>query len=124
MLLYLLPHGQGGGRHLQPVVLVARQHGQHRQLPRRRGAPRVEVGEDQDSGVARSSRIGTKRKVKARPTTRSPVALEKGRGPRSQELRMPFLRRSVVSVAVVQAASAAATAGSRGAGSCGMTGSG
>src|SRR3546814_2662832 len=33
-------------------------------------AARVDFGEDQDSGVARSSRAGTKRSVKARPTSR------------------------------------------------------
>src|SRR5271165_255623 len=33
-------------------------------------AARVDFGEDQDSGVARSSRAGTKRRVKARPTSR------------------------------------------------------
>ena len=35
-------------------------------------AARVEFGEPQDAGVARSSRAGTKRKVKARPTRRLP----------------------------------------------------
>jgi hypothetical protein len=34
----------------------------------------VEVGLDQDSGVARSSRAGTKRRVKAGPTIRCPAA--------------------------------------------------
>ncbi len=33
-------------------------------------APRVEFGDAQLAGVARSSRAGTKRKVKASPTTR------------------------------------------------------
>ena len=33
-------------------------------------AARVEIGDDQDSGVARSSRAGTKRSVNARPTRR------------------------------------------------------
>ena len=33
-------------------------------------AARVEIGEAQEAGVARSSRAGTKRSVKARPTTR------------------------------------------------------
>ena len=33
-------------------------------------AVRVEIGDDQDSGVARSSRAGTKRSVKAGPTRR------------------------------------------------------
>ena len=63
-------------------------------------APRVERGEDQDSGVARSSRAGTKRSVKAGPTTRSP-ALNSGRGPRIQVRRMPFLRSTVWMVPVV-----------------------
>ena len=63
-------------------------------------APRVERGDDQDSGVARSSRTGTKRSVKAGPTTRSP-ALNSGRGPRIQVRRMPFLRSTVWMVPVV-----------------------
>ena len=63
-------------------------------------AARLEIGEDQDSGVARSSRAGTKRTVKARPTTRLCPA-RRGRGPRSQTLRSPFLSKMVVSVAVV-----------------------
>ena len=33
-------------------------------------AARVEIGDAQDAGVARSSRAGTKRKVKAGPTMR------------------------------------------------------
>ena len=33
-------------------------------------AARVEIGEPHDAGVARSSRAGTKRSVKARPTSR------------------------------------------------------
>jgi hypothetical protein len=33
-------------------------------------AVRVEIGDDHDSGVARSSRAGTNRKVKAGPTSR------------------------------------------------------
>jgi len=33
-------------------------------------AARVDLGEDQDSGVARSLRAGTNRSVKARPTMR------------------------------------------------------
>jgi len=63
-------------------------------------AARVEIGEDQLSGVARSSRAGTKRSVKARPTMRGMPGLS-GRAPRSQTLRRPFLSRIVVSVAVV-----------------------
>jgi hypothetical protein len=34
-------------------------------------AARVDVGDAQDAGVARSSRAGTKRSVKAGPATRS-----------------------------------------------------
>ncbi len=63
-------------------------------------APRVDVGEDHDSGVARSSRAGTKRRVKARPTTRA-MPSRSGRGPRIQILRKPFFSRMVVTVAVV-----------------------
>ena len=42
-------------------------------------APRVEIGFDQLSGVARSSRTGTKRNVKAGPTTRLPGKAERHR---------------------------------------------
>jgi hypothetical protein len=38
-------------------------------------AARVETGEDHDSGVARSSRAGTKRRVKALPTKRGSPGL-------------------------------------------------
>jgi hypothetical protein len=62
-------------------------------------AVRVEIGDDQDSGVARSSRAGTKRKVKAGPTSRGKPGLS-GRAPRSQTFRKPFLSRTVVMVAV------------------------
>ena len=62
-------------------------------------APRVEIGFDQLSGVARSSRAGTKRSVKAGPTTRSPLL--KGIGPFIQQRRMPFFRSIVVMVPVV-----------------------
>ena len=75
-------------------------------------AARVERGEDQDSGVARSSRAGTNRRVKARPTSRS-GALNMGTGPCIQQRRMPFLRSTVVSVAVDVARSASAMALSR-----------
>ena len=62
-------------------------------------AARVETGDAQLAGVARSSRAGTKRRVKARPTTRGwPGRI--GRVPRIQRLRRPFLSRTVVSVAV------------------------
>src|SRR5690606_14765033 len=54
---------------------------------------------DQLSGVARSSRAGTKRSVKAGPTTRPWPGLS-GLVPRIQTLRRPFFRRTVVSVAV------------------------
>src|SRR5580692_6474364 len=62
-------------------------------------AVRVEIGDDQDSGVARSSRAGTKRSVKAGPTSRGSPGLS-GRAPRIQTLRKPFLSRTVVTVAV------------------------
>lgn len=63
-------------------------------------AARVERGEDQDSGVARSSRAGTKRSVKARPTRRGWPS-RKGCAPRIQTLRRPFFSNRVVRVAVV-----------------------
>jgi hypothetical protein len=62
-------------------------------------AVRVEIGEDQDSGVARSSRAGTKRRVKADPTSRGCPG-RSGREPRIQTFRRPFLSRTVVMVAV------------------------
>src|SRR6201991_2489855 len=62
-------------------------------------AVRVEIGDDQDSGVARSSRAGTKRSVKAGPTSRGIPGLS-GRAPRIQTFRRPFFRRTVVMVAV------------------------
>src|SRR4030088_3367406 len=62
-------------------------------------AVRVEIGDDHDSGVARSSRAGTKRKVKAGPTSRFCPG-RSGREPRSQTFRRPFLSRTVVMVAV------------------------
>src|SRR6478609_5460197 len=63
-------------------------------------AVRVEIGEDQDSGVARSSRAGTKRRVKAGPTSRGSPGFS-GRAPRIQTFRKPFFRSTVVMVAVV-----------------------
>src|SRR5262249_21833704 len=63
-------------------------------------AVRVEIGDDQDSGVARSSRAGTKRKVKAGPTRRGIPGFS-GRAPRIQTFRRPFLSSTVVIVAVV-----------------------
>ena len=62
-------------------------------------AVRVEIGDDQDSGVARSSRAGTKRSVKAGPTSRGCPG-RSGRAPRIQTFRRPFLSRTVVMVAV------------------------
>ena len=63
-------------------------------------AERVEIGLLQLSGVARSSRAGTKRSVKARPTRRSPPGTS-GFGPFIQHRLMPFLSSMVVMVAVV-----------------------
>ena len=63
-------------------------------------AARVEIGDAHDAGVARSSRAGTKRSVKARPTRRRGAACS-GRARRIQTLRRPFLSSTVVSVAVV-----------------------
>jgi hypothetical protein len=62
-------------------------------------APRVEFGEAQLAGVAKSSRAGTKRRVKAGPTSRGCPGWS-GRVPRIQTLRRPFFNRTVVSVAV------------------------
>src|SRR5215813_7884034 len=62
-------------------------------------AVRVEIGDDQDSGVARSSRAGTKRSVKAGPTRRGNPGFS-GFAPRIQTFRSPFLSRTVVMVAV------------------------
>ena len=62
-------------------------------------APRVEIGFDQLSGVARSSRTGTKRSVKAGPTSRSLFC--SGIGPFIQQRRMPFFSSIVVMVPVV-----------------------
>ena len=63
-------------------------------------ALRVEIGFDQLSGVARSSRTGTKRSVKAGPTTRLPEK-PNGMAPAIQERRMPFFSSMVVMVPVV-----------------------
>ncbi len=63
-------------------------------------AARVETGWPQLSGVATSSRTGTKRSVKAGPTMRSPRATS-GFGPFIQQRRMPFFNSIVVIVAVV-----------------------
>src|SRR2546430_1266646 len=63
-------------------------------------APRVETGLAQLSGVARSSRTGTKRSVKAGPTSRRPLP-ESGLGPSIQHRRMPFFRSMVVMVPVL-----------------------
>ncbi len=63
-------------------------------------AERVEIGFDQLAGVARSSRTGTKRSVKAGPTTRLPEK-PNGMAPFIQEWRMPFFSSIVVMVPVV-----------------------
>ena len=76
-------------------------------------APRVEIGFAQLAGVARSSRTGTKRSVKAGPTMRRPVPPENGIGPLIQQCRMPFLSSMVVMVAVVIFSSVATSAGDR-----------
>ena len=62
-------------------------------------AVRVEIGDDQDSGVARSSRAGTKRNVNAGPTSRGCPG-RSGLVPRIQTFRRPFLSSTVVMVAV------------------------
>ncbi len=74
-------------------------------------APRVDVGDDHDSGVARSSRAGTKRSVNAGPTIRLPPAPVSGMGPRIQARRMPFFSSTVVTVAVDARWSAATMSG-------------
>src|SRR5689334_23756225 len=75
-------------------------------------AVRVEIGDDQDSGVARSSRAGTKRSVKAGPTSRGRPGFS-GFAPRIQTFRRPFLSRTVVMVAVVTRDSVAIASGVR-----------
>src|SRR3954471_21246209 len=62
-------------------------------------AVRVEIGDDHDSGVARSSRDGTKRSVNAGPTSRGKPG-RSGLAPRIQTFRRPFLSRTVVMVPV------------------------
>src|SRR5579871_6049719 len=62
-------------------------------------AARVECGADQDSGVAMSSRMGRKRRVKARPTTHFMPGFT-GFVPRIQVLRSPFFSITVVKVAL------------------------
>jgi hypothetical protein len=62
-------------------------------------AVRVEIGDDQDSGVARSSRAGTKRNVNAGPTSRGCPG-RNGLVPRIQMFRRPFLSNTVVMVPV------------------------
>src|SRR5580704_2269784 len=76
-------------------------------------AARVETGELQDSGVARSSRTGTKRSVNAGPTKRFWPG-RSGLVPRSQTLRRPFFSSTVVSVAVAMEARVAAVFSSKG----------
>jgi len=67
-------------------------------------APRAETEFAQLSGVARSSRTGTNRSVKAGPTTRTPPETS-GCGPLIQQRRIPFFSSMVVMVAVVIARS-------------------
>ncbi len=62
-------------------------------------AARVEVGDDHDSGVARSSRAGTNRRVNAGPTIR-PAPGRSGRESRIHAFRRPWRSRIVVIVAV------------------------
>src|SRR5436190_10099106 len=76
-------------------------------------AVRVEIGDDQDSGVARSSRAGTKRSVKAGPTNRFCPG-RSGLVPRIQTFRRPFLSRTVVMVAVETLESVAIASDDRG----------
>src|SRR3974390_3499098 len=63
-------------------------------------AARVEIGLAQLSGVAKSSRTGTNRKVNAGPTILPPPST-RGFGPFIQQRRMPFFSNMVVMVAVV-----------------------
>ena len=79
-------------------------------------AARVEIGDPQDAGVARSSRAGTKRSVNARPTTRGWPGFS-GRVPRIQTLRRPFFKRNVVRGAVATSDSVQTICGSSGSGS-------
>src|SRR5437660_12805694 len=75
-------------------------------------AVRVEIGDDQDSGVARSSRAGTKRSVKAGPTSRFCPGCS-GLVPRIQTFLSPFLSSTVVIVAVETLESVAICSGDR-----------
>ena len=72
-------------------------------------APRVEIGFDQLSGVARSSRTGTKRKREGGPDRRLPPGAS-GIGPLIQQRRMPFFSSIVVMVAVVISRSVSSSA--------------
>jgi len=63
-------------------------------------AVRVEIGDDQDSGVARSSRAGTKRSVKAGPTSRGKPGPQGLGRHASRRFAGPFLSRTVVMVPV------------------------
>ena len=69
-------------------------------------ATRVDFEDANDSGVARSSRPGTKRIVNARPTTRGAPG-SSGRTPRSQTLRSPLFKSAIVTVAVESEVNAA-----------------
>lgn len=84
-------------------------------------AARVDFGEDQLSGVARSSRAGMKRRVKAGPTSRG-WSGRMGRVPRIHTLRRPFLSRIVVMVAVVTPRKVSMALASKGMGSPGQRG--
>ena len=84
-------------------------------------AVRVEIGDDQDSGVARSSRAGTKRSVKAGPTSRGCPG-RSGLAPRIQTFRRPFLSRTVVMVAVETRDRVAIASGVRDIGNAGSGG--
>jgi hypothetical protein len=74
-------------------------------------AARVEIGDAHDAGVARSSRAGTKRNVKARPIWRG-CGERIGFVPRIQTLRSPFFSSTVVMVAVETPSKALARWGS------------
>ena len=77
-------------------------------------AARVEIGAPHDAGVAKSPPRGSEvPKVKAGPTIR-PNPDRRGAVPRIQTFRRPFLRRTVVSVAVEIVSSALCLAGSSG----------
>src|SRR3954447_10851443 len=81
-------------------------------------AVRVEIGDDQDSGVARSSRDGTKRNVKAGPTSRGNPG-RSGLAPRIQTFRRPFFNRTVVMVPVDTRDRVATASGDRDIGNAG-----